>query len=102
DLEDEEYLRSLGYKHPRADLAIPSLQLIIEVKFLRESTQSALSNIIEQIAADTGLYLTSPSSFSELLVFVWDDTRSTEHHSELKGGLLKLAGVKGAVIVARP
>jgi hypothetical protein len=102
DLEDEEYLKSLGYKHPRADLAIPSMRLIIEVKFLRESTQSALSDITEQIAADSGLYLTSNSVFSELLVFVWDNTRSTEHHSELKGGLLQIAGVKGAAIVARP
>ncbi len=102
DLEDEEYLRSIGFKHPRADLAIPSLRLIIEVKFLRESTQRALSDVIEQIAADAGLYLSSPSSFSEMLVFVWDDARSTELHSDLRNGLLKLAGVKGAIVVARP
>jgi hypothetical protein len=33
DLDDEEWLKSLGQHHPRADLAIPSLELIVEVKF---------------------------------------------------------------------
>jgi len=31
DLDDEEWLKSLGHHHPRADLAIPSLGVIIEV-----------------------------------------------------------------------
>ncbi len=42
DLEDEENLPSVGHKHPRADLGIPSLRTIIEVKFMRSAGQSEL------------------------------------------------------------
>jgi hypothetical protein len=55
DLEDEEWFRSKGHKHPRCDLRIPSLRLIIEVKFLRAGTQRALADVIEQVSADVGL-----------------------------------------------
>ena len=47
DLDDEEWLKSLGQHHPRADFAIPSLNLIIEVKFLRQGTTSAPSKLIQ-------------------------------------------------------
>jgi hypothetical protein len=40
DLDDEEWLKSLGHHHPRADLAIPSHRVIIEVKFARQDGKS--------------------------------------------------------------
>ena len=102
DLKDEEYLTSIGYKHPRVDLAIPSLRLIIEVKFLYEATQSELAVITEGVAADTALYLSQHSGFDNILAFVWDSTASVQHHAALAAGLRQLKGVAEAVVVARP
>jgi hypothetical protein len=52
DLDDEEWLKSLGHHHPRADLAIPSLELIIEVKFMRPGGRSVFSSITQGVAAE--------------------------------------------------
>ncbi len=41
DLDDEQYLTKIGQKNPRADLYIPSMKLIVEVKFLRAGEQDA-------------------------------------------------------------
>jgi hypothetical protein len=102
DLEDEEYLRSIGHKHPRVDLAIPSLGLIIEVKFMRGGSQSELADMVGQVSADTGLYLSIPSEFTQIVAFVWDDSRSNDQHAELLSGLRKLRGVTESVVVSRP
>ena len=102
DLEDEEYLKSIGHKHARVDLAIPSLQAIVEVKFVRTSRPSAFADVTEEIAADTALYLSNNAEFKTLVVFVWDHSRATEQHTELLSGLHKLKGVKRAVVVSRP
>jgi len=102
DLENEEYLRSLGHKHPRADLAIPSLKLIVEAKFIYQGQDSEFAAIIEEIAADAGLYLTSSSTFNALVPFVWDHSGRVESHGELRRGLLQIPKVIGAVVVPRP
>jgi hypothetical protein len=102
NLEDEENLPSLGHKHPRADLLVPGLRLVIEVKYLREATQSSRAKIIEEVAADTALYLNEHSEYDQLIAFIWDATGSIHHHDELIAGLCKLPSVTNAVIVSRP
>lgn len=102
DLENEEYLRSLGHKHPRADLAIPSLKLIVEAKFIYKGQESEFASVIEEIAADAGLYLAGSSPFNALTPFVWDNSGRVESHGELRNGLLRIPGVIGAVIIPRP
>ena len=102
DLEDEENLPSLGHKHPRFDLGIPSIGTIIEVKFLRKAGQRAFADVIEEVAADSSLYLSDKSPYKAIVVFVWDDTRNTQEHHELRSGLTQIAGVKSAIIVSRP
>ncbi len=102
DLKDEEYLRSIGYKHPRVDLAIPSLRLIIEVKFLYGAAQADLADTIGGVAQDASLYLSEDNGFDHILAFVWDSTASVQHHATLADGLRKLRGVVDAVVVSRP
>ncbi|MGJ5135372.1 hypothetical protein [Bradyrhizobium oligotrophicum] len=102
DLDDEEWLKSLGPHHPRADLAIPSLRLIVEVKFLRRNTASALSDVIQQVAADAATYLQEDGAFQHIIAFVWDNTATTEQHAELRQGLNRIRGVRDAVILPRP
>lgn len=102
DLEDEENLPSLGQKHPRYDLGIPSLRLLIEAKFVRRGDAREFSDVIEQVAADASLYLRDPARYHRLIAVVWDDSRHTEQHAELVQGLMAIAGVAGAVVLTRP
>lgn len=101
-LEDEENLPSLGHKHPRADLLLPSLRLVIEVKYIREATQSARANVIEEVAADTAIYRTKNSGYDTIIAFIWDSTGSTHHHAEIEAGIRRLDGIADVVIVPRP
>jgi hypothetical protein len=101
-IEDEENLPSLGQKHPRADLGIPALGLIIEVKFVRDGSPSEFARIIGEIAEDAGRYLSTKSACTEIVAFVWDDSARGEQHTELRQGLEKIKGVVGAVVLSRP
>ncbi|EMD9441692.1 hypothetical protein VXE32_005748 [Burkholderia cepacia] len=101
DLDDEEWLKSLGYHHPRADLAIPSLRVIIEVKFARKGGKS-FSDLIQEVAADASTYLQEGSGYTEIIAFVWDDGARTEEHAEFRQGLMRIRGVTDAIILPRP
>jgi len=101
DLKDEEYLKSIGYKHPRVDLALPSLRTIIEVKFLRKSTQYSLAKITEEIAADASLYMVG-KDYDQMIVFIWDNSASAQHHQSLIDGLKEISGIKDVIMVSRP
>lgn len=100
DLKEEEYLPSLGQKQPRTDLFIPSIKLIIEVKFLRQTDR--VTKVIDEVGSDASLYLSAGTEYSGIIAFVWDDSRRNEEHSLLQDGLCQIRGVLGAVIVSRP
>jgi hypothetical protein len=102
DLEDEENLPSVGHKHPRADLGIPSLRTIIEVKYMRGAGQAALAKVTEEIAADASLYLSKPIAYDKIIVVVWDDRAQTEQHHELQTGLESINGITAAIVIPRP
>jgi hypothetical protein len=102
DLEDEENLPSIGHMHPRADLGIPSLRTIVEVKFLKQRGQSGFTRIIEEVAADASLYLSRTTDYDNIIAFVWDDCAQTEHHHELKSGVERIRGISAAIILPRP
>jgi hypothetical protein len=100
DLKDEEYFPSLGQKQPRTDLFIPSMKLIIEVKFLRQTDK--VQKIIDEVGSDASLYLTKGTDYSGVIAFVWDASRRVEEHALLQVGLRQIRGVLGAVVVSRP
>jgi REase_DpnII-MboI len=102
DLDDEEWLKSLGQHRPRADLAIPSLELIIEVKFIRPGGRSVFTTVIQEVAADASTYLQEGSGYRHIIAFVWDDAARTEEHAELRQGLMRIRGVRDAVVLPRP
>ncbi|WP_421521874.1 hypothetical protein [Ochrobactrum quorumnocens] len=102
DLENEENLPSIGHKNPRADLGVPSLRTIIEVKFMRNTGHQACAKIIEEIAADASLYLSKSTTYDNIVAFVWDDRAQTEQHDELRTGLEAIKGVSAAIILPRP
>jgi hypothetical protein len=100
DLKDEEYFPSLGQKQPRTDLFIPSMKLIVEVKFLRQTDK--VTRIIDEVGSDASLYLIEGTDYSGMIAFVWDDSRRVEEHALLREGLRQIRGVLGAVVVSRP
>lgn len=100
DLKDEEYTASVGQKQPRTDLFLPSLKLIVEVKFLRAG--DPMQKIIGEVAEDAGLYLTKGSDYTGIIAFVWDDSRRSEEHGKLIEGLKAISGIVDAIVVSRP
>ncbi len=100
DLTDEEYTIQLGSKNPRADIGIPSLRLIVEAKFMRDSASP--KEMIEQIAQDASLYLVPGSRYSEIIAFIWDDAARTNQHDEMVRAMKQIDGVFNAVVVSRP
>ncbi|WP_417384166.1 hypothetical protein [Gimesia sp.] len=100
DLKDEEYTPKVGALQPRADICIPSMQLIIEVKFWRSTTSS--QDMIREIAQDNSLYLVKGSRYKKIIAFVWDDARRNHQHDVLIQGLLDLQDVIDAIVISRP
>jgi len=100
DLRAEDATPQVGQTQPRADLGIPSLRLIIEVKFLYE--EGSLPELINQISADAGLYLTPDSLYSEVIAFIWDDGRRSEQHAKLVEGLRRVHGIRDVIVIPRP
>jgi hypothetical protein len=100
DLQDEEYTPKVGTLQPRADIPIPSLRLIVEVKFWRAEASS--QEMIRQIAQDNSLYLVDGSRYDKIIAFIWDNAGRSEQHDLLIQGFLQLGHVVDAVIVSRP
>ncbi|WP_437761217.1 hypothetical protein WMF27_05960 [Sorangium sp. So ce281] len=100
DIESEGYSKKVGFTQPRADLVIPSLELIIEAKFARAS--DSLKEIQRQLAQDAAMYFPHGSPYDRMIAFVWDDAARTEEHATLIQGLEKLNHVAGVVVVSRP
>jgi len=100
DIREEEYTRSVGQKKPRVDLEIPSLKLVIEIKFWYRRDRP--QKIIGEIAEDTSLYLAEGSPHEQMIAFIWDDSRRTEEHDLLESGIKTLPGIFDVVIVSRP
>jgi hypothetical protein len=99
DIREEEYTPSVGQKTSRVDLEIPSLKLVIEIKFWRKDKPP--QEIIEEIAEDTSLYLAEGSLHEQIIAFIWDDFRRTEEHDLLRE-IKKMKGIFDVVIVSRP
>ena len=102
DVADEVYLPPVGQKTPRADLYLPSMHTIIEVKY-RKKIKKSFQALIGEIAEDVSLYR-SDLAYEEALImaFLWDHTRSTQEHAKFKEGVLKIRGLDACVVVSAP
>lgn len=100
DLRDEEWLASVGQKKPRADLVVPTLHLVIEVKYWRSN--STPQDLISQIGEDVSLYLKQGSPYRKLLPIIWDQGRRTEQYDLLIAGLSEIRDVVSPVVIAQP
>ena len=100
EAREEEYKSAVGKVHPRLDIVLPSLRLIIEAKFWRRRDSSR--EMVREIAEDSGLYLTVDKPYDAILPVIWDDGRRIEEHDSLRQALMEIDGIVDPVIIARP
>lgn len=100
DLVEEETLRRLGHSTYRADFGIPSLALLIEVKYARKAAD--FKTFEKEIYDDYIGYLAGNSSYRQMTVFIYDESSSVQEHDTTRNALLKLPDITDVIIVSRP
>ncbi|GGM93467.1 hypothetical protein GCM10011609_33750 [Lentzea pudingi] len=100
DVVDEENLPKLGHSAYRADFALPRLGLLVEVKYVR--TKHHFKDVEQEVIIDSIGYLKDSERYREVIVFIYDDSCSTEHHDETRRALIDLPGITDVIIVSRP
>jgi hypothetical protein len=102
DIANEINLQQVGQKSPRADLYLPGLHTIIEVKY-RKDSKKRFSKIIGEVAEDISLYHADTKyKDARLVCFLWDHTCSTQEHAKFKEGVLSMDGIDACVVVSAP
>ena len=102
DIADEINLQQVGQKNPRADLYLPGLHTIIEVKY-RKDNKKSFSKLIGEVAEDASLYHADTKyKNARLVCFLWDHTRSTQEHAKFKEGVLSIQGIDACVVLNSP
>ncbi len=101
DTVDEETLPKIGHSAYRADFGIPSLRLLVEVKFARRA--SDFKTLEKEIMEDAVAYLLETEDrYERILVFIYDDSVSVQEHDQTAAALRKLPRVEDVIIVSRP
>ncbi|GAA3041240.1 hypothetical protein [Actinokineospora globicatena] len=100
DLVDEETLRKLGHSTYRADFGIPSLELLIEVKYARSAAD--FKKYEKEILEDYTAYLTGNEAYRKLAVFIYDESASSQEYGTTRNALLKMPNITDVIIVSRP
>jgi len=101
DIVDEETLPKIGHSTYRADFGIPSLRLLVEVKYARKA--SDFKTLEKQIMEDAVAYLLETEDrYERILVFIYDDSASVQEHDQTANALRKLPQVEDVIIVSRP
>lgn len=100
DLEDEDTLPKFGHSTYRADFGIPSLGLLIEAKYARSAGD--FKTIEKEVLQDLVPYLKTPERYSEVIVFIYDESSSVQHHDTTIRALRSLPGISEVLVVCRP
>jgi hypothetical protein len=100
DLLDEDTLPKFGHSTYRADFGIPSLGVLIEVKFAREAGD--FKKVEKEVLEDVVPYLKTPERYREIVVFIYDDSASVQEHELAQRALSSVPGIAGVVIASRP
>jgi hypothetical protein len=100
DLVEEETLPRLGHSTYRADFGIPSLGILIEVKYARKS--SDFKEIEKQVLEDSVAYLNGVTAYKEIVVFIYDDSSSVQEHDTTAAALRSVDRISDVIIVSKP
>jgi hypothetical protein len=100
DIIPEDSLPKIGEIFYKPDFGIPSLGLLIEVKYAYKGED--FKRIQKEIHEDSIVYLQRTNIYSKLLIFIYDASCSVEKHNTYKEELKKLIGVENVIIVCKP
>jgi len=100
DLVAEEVLPMLGHSTYRADFGIPSLGILIEVKYARKSGD--FKEIEKQVLEDSVAYLNGVTAYKEIVVFIYDESASVQEHDTTAAALCGIDRISDVIIVSRP
>jgi hypothetical protein len=100
DLEDEDTLPKFGHSTYRADFGVPSLGLLIEVKYARSPND--FKAIEKEVLEDLVPYLRSPERYREVVVFIYDESSSVQHHDTTIRALRTAPGIVDVLVACRP
>ena len=101
DVVDEETLPKAGHITYRADFGIPSLGVLIEVKYARRRSDFK-EKIEPEVMVDSVAYLHGTTAYKEIVVFIYDASASVQEHDTTSAFLRGLDSVSDVVIVSRP
>ena len=76
------------------------MTVLIEAKYVYKRTD--FPKIETQVMIDSIAYLKKTDRYKEIVVFIYDESASVEHHDLTRRALLDLDGVSDVVIVSRP
>jgi REase_DpnII-MboI len=99
DVIDEDTLPKVGHSSYRADFGLPRLGVLIEVKYARQADD--FKKIEQEVMIDSVAYLKNTDRYHEIVVFIYDDSASGEHHDLTRRTLLDLDGVTDVIIASR-
>ena len=100
DLVDEEALPKFGHSFYKPDFGIPSIGLLVEVKYARK--KGDFKEIEKQVMEDSIGYLQNTDRYNKMIVFIYDHSCSIQEHEETKRALTKLDQIEDVIIVSRP
>jgi hypothetical protein len=96
-LDREDVLPRFGIKGYRPDFGIPELRLLVEVKYIGQSTKPAA--IQEEILADIPGYLSDQDRYDSILVFVYDAAHKLRDARRFIEDLRSVSGIVGVIVV---
>jgi hypothetical protein len=102
DVNDEDTNPKVGHASTRSDFGIPSLRLLIEVKYIYVGTVAEFKKIEQEVMTDSVAYLQRATEYDEIVVFIYDSTASGEHHNLTRDALVRVPGIADVIIVSRP
>jgi hypothetical protein len=79
DLVYEDPLPKVGHSSYRTDFGVPSLRLLIEVKYARKAV--AFKELEKEVMEDSIANLANTDRYDRIIVFIYDDSSSSEHHA---------------------
>ncbi len=100
DLVDEEPLRRVGHSSYRCDFGLPRLGVLVEIKYAR--TPDDFKKIEKEIIQDSVGYLHDRTTYTKLVVFIYDASCSVQEHDITQSALRALPDIIDVVIVSRP
>lgn len=100
DLVDEEPLPRLGHSSYRSDFGLPRLGVLVEIKYVRSAAE--FKKIEKEVVEDSVAYLRDRTTYKKIVVFIYDESCSSQEHDVTAAALRSLDHIIDVVIVSRP